>query len=308
MKFTKLTSSVLAGATLLSILAPTATFAATSTAGSQGPTDDNNGTPLPMTDKTVAGISFGDNTDNGNTGFLRLQMVPHVLDFGNHKILDNSKRDFTADGKNTNLDSNNMKASFDNTDANQTKILNTNDKDLQDVKNTAWATVVDKQVTRQMATPSQYHADTDNHAGLWTLSVKSDDALQRVDNQGNKMGTPVTGAKLAFNNTKSGLTQEVYGLTGEGQDATYTADVAALTTAPSPAKPAGTIEKTISTTLAAGGTDQTVAKAAADEGMGANVYGWLPSDIKLTMPQGFKVENGVYKANLTWTLTSDAAS
>ncbi|WP_459128339.1 WxL domain-containing protein [Latilactobacillus curvatus] len=186
-----------------------------------------------MTDKTVAGISFGDNTDNGNTGFLRLQMVPHVLDFGNHKILDNSKRDFTADGKNTNLDSNNMKASFDNTDANQTKILNTNDKDLQDVKNTAWATVVDKQVTRQMATPSQYHADTDNHAGLWTLSVKSDDALQRVDNQGNKMGTPVTGA---------------------------------------------------------------------------NVYGWLPSDIKLTMPQGFKVENGVYKANLTWTLTSDAAS
>ncbi|SMH68726.1 Putative CscD cell-surface protein, LPxTG anchor [Latilactobacillus curvatus] len=33
MKFTKLTSSVLAGATLLSILAPTATFAATSTAG-----------------------------------------------------------------------------------------------------------------------------------------------------------------------------------------------------------------------------------------------------------------------------------
>lgn len=198
-----------------------------------------------------------------------------------------------------------MKASFDNTDANQTKVLNSTDPALKGVKGTAWATVVDKQVTREVASPSQYHAGTDNKAGKWTLSVKSDDALQQVDDAGNKMaGKEVPGAKLTFSNTKSAQTQDVYGLTGQDQDASYISDVLALATHPDAAKPT-VATSSISTTLAAGGTDQTVATADAGQGMGANVYGWMPTDIKLTMPQGFKVNNGIYKANLTWTLTSD---
>lgn len=140
-----------------------------------------------MTDKTVAGISFGDNSDNGNTGYLCLQMVPHTLDFGNHKLLNNSKRDFTADGKNTTLASNDLAASYDN--------------------------------------------------------------------------------------TAYGRTQKVFELTKDANDASWV-------------------------------TDST---AADGEGQGANVFGWAPQDIKLTMPQGAQVNNAIYKANLTWTLSSTAA-
>lgn len=305
MKFTKLTSSVLAGATLLSILAPTATFAATSTAGSQGPTDDNGGTPLPMTDKTVAGISFGDNSDNGNTGYLRLQMVPHTLDFGNHKLLNNSKRDFTADGKNTTLASNDLAASYDNTDANKTRILNTTDPALSNVANKAWATVVDKQITR---TGTGYAATTTPKSGSWELSVKSDDALTAVDSAGNKTSETITGAKLSFDNTAYGRTQKVFELTKDANDASWATDsTAAGVTADDTDISAAGIVKSFGTVLKDNGTDVTVATAADGEGQGANVFGWAPQDIKLTMPQGAQVNNAIYKANLTWTLSSTAA-
>ncbi|WP_208422469.1 WxL domain-containing protein [Latilactobacillus fragifolii] len=305
MKFTKLTSSVLAGATLLSILAPTASFAATSTQGSQSATDDNGGTPLPMTDKTVAGISFGDNSDNGNTGYLRLQMVPHTLDFGNHKLLNNSKRDFTADGKNTTLASNDMAASYDNTDANKTRILNTNDSALANVKGKAWATVVDKQITR---TGTGYAATTTPKSGSWELSVKSDDALTAVDSAGNKTSETITGAKLSFNNTAYGRTQKVFELTKDANDATWAADsIATGVTADDTDISAAGIAKSFGTVLKDNGSDVTVATAADGEGQGANVFGWAPEDIKLTMPQGAQVNNAIYKANLTWTLSSTAA-
>ncbi|ASN60950.1 cell surface protein [Latilactobacillus curvatus] len=305
MKFTKLTSSVLAGATLLSILAPTATFAATSTAGSQGATDDNGGTPLPMTDKTVAGISFGDNSDNGNTGYLRLQMVPHTLDFGNHKLLNNSKRDFTADGKNTTLASNDLAASYDNTDANKTRILNTTDPALSKVENKAWATVVDKQITR---TGTGYAATTTPKSGSWELSVKSDDALTAVDSAGNKTSETITGAKLSFDNTAYGRTQKVFELTKDANDASWATDsTAAGVTADDTDISAAGIVKSFGTVLKDNGTDVTVATAADGEGQGANVFGWAPQDIKLTMPQGAQVNNAIYKANLTWTLSSTAA-
>lgn len=305
MKFTKLTSSVLAGATLLSILAPTATFAATSTAGSQGPTDDNGGTPLPMTDKTVAGISFGDNSDNGNTGYLRLQMVPHTLDFGNHKLLNNSKRDFTADGKNTTLASNDLAASYDNTDSNKTRILNTTDPALSKVENKAWATVVDKQITR---TGTGYAATTTPKSGSWELSVKSDDALTAVDSAGNKTSETITGAKLSFANTAYGRTQKVFELTKDANDASWATDsTAAGVTADDTDISAAGIVKSFGTVLKDNGADVTVATAADGEGQGANVFGWAPQDIKLTMPQGAQVNNAIYKANLTWTLSSTAA-
>ncbi|MSD84527.1 cell surface protein [Lactobacillus curvatus] len=306
MKFTKLTSSVLAGATLLSILAPTASFAATSTAGSQGVTDDNGGTPLPMYDKTVAGISFGDNTNNGNTGYLRLQMVPHTLDFGNHTLFDGSKPDFTADGLNLAKADNNRNPNYESNGTNQTAILNTEDAKLSDVKGKAWATVVDKQITR---TGTGYDANTTPASGSWVLSVKSVDALTPVDDKGNPMAADaITGAKLSFADTQYGRTQEIFGLTGETQDQTWAKDSTATGVKADDKDVAkDAIVSNFSTPLAANGADITVASAADGEGQGANVFGWSRENIKLTMPKDATVKNAIYKANLTWTLSSTVA-
>ena len=330
MKFTKLTSSVLAGATLLSIMAPTASFAATSKAGSaDAKTNDNGGTKLPQNDHTEVGISFGDNNSNGNTGYLRLQAVPHTLDFGNHKLLDDSKLDFTADGKNTSLSVNNTKGSFNGTNANQTTTLATGtDTALDTVKGTAWATVVDKQVTRidPMNGPedtsdptnpkptSGFHKGTDSVAGTWTLSVQATSPLTAVDNgdpskeivDENGAKEEIKDAKLTFRDTQYAQTQNVLGLTKDKNDNTYAKDLADLTKQPTVA-PVKEITKNVSTPLVANGSDITVAKAAAGEGQGANVFGWLPENIKLTMPAGAAVSNAIYKANLTWTLNSTVA-
>lgn len=82
MKFTKLTSATLLGVSVLSaFIVPGTSFAATQ----EHNADANGGIELPQHDTTTAGISFGDNNPSGNTGYLRLQMVPHVLDFGNHE-------------------------------------------------------------------------------------------------------------------------------------------------------------------------------------------------------------------------------
>ena len=164
MKFTKLTSAALAGATVLSILAPaTTTFAATH----EGGVIDNGGTPLAQTDKSEVGVSFGDNIDNGNTGFLRLQKVPKVLDFGNHATFDKAFTTFTADGKNYANDKNNQHASYDNSVASKTPLLNAgSDTALNEVANKAWVTVVDKQVTRQ-------HAGCCHNSKSWGLGFKS---------------------------------------------------------------------------------------------------------------------------------------
>ncbi|KRL71357.1 hypothetical protein FC71_GL000166 [Latilactobacillus sakei subsp. carnosus DSM 15831] len=118
----------------------------------------------------------------------------------------------------------------------------------------------------------------------------------------------ITGAKLSFDNTQYGQTQQVAELTKDTQDATYTADVAALATQPTVAPVAtANINKSFSTPLAVGGTDITVAEANDGEGQGANVFGWTPENIKLTMPAGAEVTNAIYKANLTWTLSSTVA-
>lgn len=309
MKFAKLTSTVLAGATLLSILAPTASFAATSTAGSNGATHDNGESPasaLPQKDNTEVGISFGDNTHNTNQGYLRLQMVPSVLDFGNHKILDLNAATFTAAGKNENLASNDMHASYDNTEANKTLPLNTTDTDLKDVAGKAWATVVDKQVTRDAA--GTWAAGTDSASGSWTLSVKADNGLAAVDTAGNRLTDVIDNASLSFTNTAYGQTTNVFELTNEAQDSTWKTDLANSTTSETATK-VGTIAPTDTITLQndGNGNEAEVAAAAAGEGQGANVFGWAPEDIKLTMPAGAKVNNAIYKANLTWTLSSTVA-
>lgn len=306
MKFNKLTGSVLAGATLLSLLAPATVSAATE----NGNAAANGGTALPQTDNTKVGISFGDNTHNSNTGYLRLQMVPHILDFGNHTLLDAAYPTFTADGMNEGKKDNTRYPNYENGDTNKTAVLNTKgDAALSSVDGKAWATVVDKQITR---TAAETDAKNTAASGDWTLSVKSNNELTAVDSQGNAMpNDSISDATLSFKNTASAQTQDVYGLTQEGQDKTWTDDVAALkATNPALETPAAvsTVTPNIGLTLAkTAGTDVTVATAKAAEGQGANVFGWNTNDIKLTMPKTASVDNAVYQADLTWTLSSTVA-
>ena len=341
MKFTKLTSAALAGATILSILAPaTTTFAATH----EGGVIDNGGTPLPQTDKSEVGISFGDNIDNGNTGFLRLQKVPKVLDFGNHAAFDKAFTTFTADGKNYANDKNNQHASYDNSVASKTPLLNAGqDAALKDVANKAWVTVVDKQVTR--TTAPGMNAATTQKAGDWTLGVSTAEPLKTAS------GQTIDGASLLFKHTNYALTSDVYGLTNSDQDKTFEKDLAAYKASiatppagsradsgdPAPAPSAGdvainktakdAITDTFSMALAvptvppveggdgdgAGeGASRAVAtpavsvvgKAATDTGTGANVFAWAPEDIQLVMPTDAAVANAIYKTSLTWTLST----
>ena len=282
MKFTKFTSAALTAGTILSILAPTATFAATA----EHDANANGGTELPMDDKTTVGISFGDNTNNGNTGYLRLQMVPHVLDFGNHTEFLSQYPTFDATGHNLSINSNDRHASYDNADTNKTAVLNTEDAKLKDVKGKAWATVVDKQETRENAV-----APNDAENGDWTLKVKSDDVL-KADN-----GAEIPNANLMLKNTAYGRTGDVFTLTNEKQDEGYvgggTKDVSG-------------IEKNVPLALD-GSASADVADAKTQEGQGANVFGWNRSDINLTLPKNAKVNNAIYTAHLTWTLATGIA-
>ncbi|MDN4009737.1 WxL domain-containing protein [Latilactobacillus sakei] len=92
-------------------------------------------------------------------------------------------------------------------------------------------------------------------------------------------------------------------------DATWTADshqadgTTPIATADDTDIPTSAITKNVALVLD-GTTEKTVATAADGEGQGANVFGWTPENIKLTMPSGAQVTNAIYKANLTWTLSS----
>ncbi|MCI1986985.1 MAG: WxL domain-containing protein [Lactobacillus sp.] len=289
MKLTKMTALVLASATVLGGLltvAPSTTHAATK----EGDAAANNGVALPQTDTTKAGISFGEPNPNGNSGYLRLQKVPEILDFGNHERFDSAFPAFTADGTNVDNSSNNRYASYKSTDTNMTAVLNTSDTALSAVNGKAWTTVVDKQDSRT-------NADATNTAnpGTWQLSVKADGPLNKVDNQGNAMGSS-TDAILNFKDTAYGETTDVYTLTGEAQDQGYTA-----TATP---KAASTINKNITLNVAANAASADVASAADGEGAGANVFGWAKKDITLTLPSTFTAENAIYETSLTWTLAT----
>ena len=282
MKFTKLTSAALTAGTILSILAPTATFAKTA----EHDANANGGTELPMSDNTEVGISFGDNTNNGNTGYLRLQMVPHVLDFGNHTEFLSQYPTFDATGHNVSIDSNDRHASYKNTDTNMTAILNTKDPELSEVKGKAWATVVDKQITRENNTEPNT-----KQSGTWQLKVKSDDVLTATNN-----GETINNANLLLKNTAYGRTADVFTLTNEAQDSDFQADPTIDD------KDVSTIAKNVSLSLDGNSPEVEVANAADTEGQGANVFGWDRSDINLTLPKDSKVGNDIYTAHLTWTL------
>lgn len=287
MKFTKLTSAALTAGTILSILAPTATFAATA----EHDANANGGTELPMSDNTEVGISFGDNTDNGNTGYLRLQMVPHVLDFGNHTEFLSQYPTFDATGHNVSIDSNDRHVSYKNTDTNMTAILNTDDAKLSEVKGKAWATVVDKQITRENNDPEGETAKTTKQSGTWQLKVKSDDVLTATKN-----GETINNANLLLKNTAYGRTADVFTLTNDAQDSDFQADPTIDD------KDVSTITNNVSLSLDGKGEEVLVANAADSEGQGANVFGWDRSDINLTLPKDSKVGNDIYTAHLTWTL------
>lgn len=287
MKFTKFTSAALTAGTILSILAPTATFAATA----EHDTNANGGTELPMTDDTTVGISFGDNHDNGNTGYLRLQMVPHVLDFGNHTEFLSQYPTFDATGHNVSINSNDRHTSYDNSDTNKTAILNAEGiPGLDTVNGKAWATVVDKQVTRETNDPDGEDAKTTKQSGTWQLRVKSDDVLTS-DN-----GKTINNANLMLKNTQYGRTQKVFDLTNEKQDSDFVGDLTIDDADVS------TITNNISLPLDGSEQNVDVAVAADKEGQGANVFGWDRSDINLTLPKDTKVDNVIYTAKLTWTL------
>ncbi|MSD83852.1 cell surface protein [Lactobacillus curvatus] len=281
MKFTRFTSTVLTASALLAILAP-ATIANAAT-----PKDDsaaNGGTKLPMTDTTDAGISFGDTHDNGNSGYLRLQMVPKTLDFGNHAKYVAAHSNFDATGANLGVVGNDTHASFDQQDSNKTETLTTNDAKLKAVQGTAWTTVVDKQ-----AENPELVATKANTAGDWKLTVSAD---------GNGLkagGHTIADANLVFANTQYGRTADIYGLTtkdvdDDGYKATGTTDA--------------TYAKSVSLNLSTPNEEKVVGTATTGAGDGANVFGWKPTDIRLALNGSNDVATGEYHAGLTWTLNT----
>lgn len=293
MKFTKVLSTVLVSATALSAFAgPATTFAQTQEHNKKA----NGGIELPQTDHSTVGISFGDNKPNGNTGWLRLQMVPHILDFGNHTVFDAAYPTFSADGKNISRDDNNRHPNYKNGDTNMTAVLNTEDEKLANVKGKAWATVVDKQTTRD-------NVDEKNTAvsGHWTLSVASDGPLVAKSNSGEALKETIDDSTLVFKDTSYGRTLNVHDLTKEDQDAKY----AERDTKNDDDKDLTSFSKNLSLSLLQNRTEMTaVAHADDTEGQGADVFGWDTKNIQLTLPQTAKVSNAVYEAQLTWTLST----
>jgi hypothetical protein len=298
MKFTKL---IVSSATILSALAMTAPVVASAATPNNDATV-NGGQALPQNGSTTAGISFGQLPSTGNTGYLRLQQVPNVLDFGNHTQFLSAYPNFTADGQNQPVnnaatDQNTPHPNYKGGNANQTAILNTQDANLDAVKGKAWATVVDKQDSRS-AEENAASTGATSEPGDWTLSVKADGPLTLKDDAGNATGT-TTDATLSFANTASAQTgataNAVYNLTNESQDKDYTA---------ASSTPVSAVAKTIAVNVSASDTQHTVATAATGEGAGADVFAWDRNNIRLTLPQTFAAQNGIYETTLTWTLSS----
>ncbi|ARY90980.1 MULTISPECIES: WxL domain-containing protein [Lacticaseibacillus] len=293
-KVTKMTSALATGALLLSGLA-IATPAAVQAATVDGNANVNGGQALPQEGKTTAGISFGQTAPSGNTGYLRLQMVPKILDFGNHESFVSEYPVFTADGINAGNATNNRYPNYKSGDTNLTAILNTDDKALSAVKGKVWTTVVDKQTTRTDAENKlDASGKTDSKAGSWTLNVKADSPLTLKNDNGGDTGKTIDDATLTFTNTAYGQTGSVYALTNEVQDDGFT-PVGPLT-------PVADIAKTTTLNLGTNDTSHQVAYAAPEQGEGANVFAWDKKNIKLVLPKTAVVQNGIYEASLTWTL------
>ncbi|RMC51787.1 WxL domain-containing protein [Lactobacillus sp. ESL0228] len=228
--------------------------------------------------------------DDDGIGYLRLQRVPEVLDFGTHTTFNSANPVFTAAGTNVNgiVDgtNNDVYPGYAG-GANQTPKLSTTLSYLSAINGKTWVTVVDKQETRH-----DTDAKNDSHAGNWQLSVKANGPLTTGSSSSAKT---ISGATLGFNNTVLGETQNITGLTGNPDDGNYNY-VAHLV---------DNLNKSFTVNLAANGTAvQVGSSSVAATGSGAAVFAWDPSDIKLTLPASASVDAGTYTTSLTWTLST----
>jgi hypothetical protein len=298
MKLTKIASLVMTSATVLSTVAAV-TPAITQAKTQEGNKTINGGKALPDTNHSTVGIGFNQdqdanpkpNPDNPNkpddgVGYLRLQYVPAVLDFGSHTKFDPAAPIFTAAGMNLNSNGNDVHPGYAGAD-NQTPKLSTTDSNLSDVKGKTWVTVVDKQRDR-----TDTDAKSDGHSGDWQLSVKADGPLTTGKDADAKT---IAGATLAFNNTAAGTTQDVFALTGNKADKSFSTAQTWL---------ADNVIKNLKVNLAADSTAVQVATAKAATGSGAEVFAWTPSDIQLALPTNANIVKGTYTTSLTWTLST----
>jgi hypothetical protein len=297
MKLTKIASLVMTSATVLSTVAAV-TPAITQAKTQEGNVAMNGGKALPDTNHSTVGITFGTNNPNPNPnpdnpnkpddgkGYLRLQHVPAVLDFGSHTKFDSAYPIFTAAGTNLNNTSNDTNKGYAGAD-NQTPKLSTVDTRLAAVKGKTWVTVVDKQDSR-----TDIDTKNNNVVGNWQLSVKADGPLTTGKDAGAKT---ISGATVTFSNTVyAQLPDRINNLTGNDSDINYNHKGANFN---------ATTMKSFQIDL--GNTSsQTVGSASDYVGAGANVFAWDPSDIQLTLPTNADIEDGTYTTSLTWTLST----
>ncbi|RMC23365.1 MULTISPECIES: WxL domain-containing protein [unclassified Lactobacillus] len=297
MKLTKIASMVMTSATVLSTVAA-ATPAIIQAKTQEGNAKMNGGKALPDTNHSTVGIGFSQDQDakpdpnkhhdDDGVGYLRLQYVPAVLDFGSHTKFNPAAPIFTAAGTNLNNTTNDTNKGYAGAD-NQTPKLTTANPYLRGVNGKTWVTVVDKQNSR---------TDTDDKnnkiTGDWQLSVKADGPLTTGSGASAKT---ITGAKLAFNNTAAGHTANVFGLTQNVADKGYTSNddsiIDAITT------------KNLTVNLAADSTAvQVGTTVSVTSSGGAYVFAWDPSDIQLALPTDANIAAGTYTTSLTWTLST----
>ncbi|RMC25706.1 MULTISPECIES: WxL domain-containing protein [unclassified Lactobacillus] len=298
MKLTKIASLVMTSATVLSTVAA-ATPAIIQAKTQEGNKTMNGGKALPDTNHSTVGIGFSQDQDakpdpnkhhdDDGVGYLRLQYVPAVLDFGSHTKFNPAAPIFTAAGKNLNNSGNDSATSKGYAGAdNQTPKLTTTNPNLSGVNGKTWVTVVDKQDSR---------TDTDDKnnkiTGDWQLSVKADGPLTTGKDADAKT---IAGATLAFSNTAAAAAGYVFGLTGSVADKGYEPAYAPL----SP-----TATKKLTVNLAADSTAVQVGTAPiGSSNGGAFVFAWDPSDIQLALPTDANIVKGTYTTSLTWTLST----
>ena len=321
MKLTKIASMVMTSATVLSTVAA-ATPAVTQAKSQEGIAAGNkfnNGRTLPDNGRSKVGITFGkgspnpnpdnpnkpddgkgSNTDPGDgdhngdgtlkpIGFLRLQKVPGVLDFGSYTAFNSANPVFTAAGTNLNGTGNDVHPGYAG-GANQTPKLSTTDSYLSTVNGKTWVTVVDKQTGRKIIDDKN-----DTKTGGWQLSVKADGPL--TTGNGVNVKT-IAGATLAFNNMVHAGTTNIFGLTGNEADKGFSN--VGMGAHPS----TGDSESNHTVNLDSNSPTVQIADTLQSGYAGADVFAWDPSDIKLTLPANASVDAGTYTTSLTWTLST----
>lgn len=298
MKLTKIASLVMTSATVLSTVAAI-TPAITQAKTQEGNATVNGGKVLPDSNHSTVGITFGTNNPNPNPnpnnpddgkGYLRLQHVPEVFDFGSHTKFDSAYPVFTAAGTNLNNTSNDTNKGYAGAD-NQTPKLSTVDTRLAAVKGKTWVTVVDKQDSR-----TDIDTKNNNVVGNWQLSVKADGPLTTGKDANAKT---ISGATVTFSNTVyAQLPDRINNLTGNDSDINYNHMGANF---------GAEFAKKIQIDLGNdSSTNASVNVGTADSyvGAGANIFAWDPNDIQLTLPTNANIEDGTYTTSLTWTLST----